>query len=1002
VPTTNYEEIVTLTWQAEQPIAKASEILSRLEQINQLLGVSIPESVSRLGGVLTPVATALAGMARDAQTFADAMGRASHYAPPPPTPGFGGGAPAPAARTVAGFATPEERLAAYVAREDPAAYVARENPALVARLRSVISGGVPEQDPFEAIRAQARAQQQAVFQYEAFRASYIPPVVSQQQMLQALGEAEYMSQAQYRPLADPGRGAPNLRRVFLEEQLEGAQIRQAAALRDVRAEVEGAAGRYEQASRQVQAYRRAIEDADGGLHGFERTIVRHISALAIMIAAYEAVRVVGQVIREIAQEFIQLEAVSARVGFITGQAPGVAQAQVFAQTLAGARYGIPPSEAQQVALLAAQTRATQQQQEEARQIAFVFGVKEYGNALLELIQTQKIADAAGLEHVNVLGYLATAYSDVPGTLEEYFDALQAGMTVYKDIGVGAEQAGLVVAKVAQAMESGATQAANTIQTIINRLRKPETQEALLAFGVTGQNIPELLRNSTAALQNLVQTGQDQRAQELIYLLAGGTINVQRIREAPLVFLELSNAIDQSGESLANFDRLVTDVGDTTQKSIEQLTASWGLFLEALGQTATVTGAFEGLNTFLQGLTSMLKILPDLQASGLWAMPPEQRQQYLQAFEKRTGAQAFTLFGTTFAIPSPQQLELGRGIAGGEFNLLNLLSPVWWTGGGLHRFVLGKVLGGLGALLGVNQALYAGAAPFLAEGGQPQSRQDLVGGGGGPVGPAGPMPWTGPWGIRDLPEGTTFDRLRSATEKWDALLTQLIPEYQQKYAVDPSTGQRKDLTLTYFRDPITNSFEGLKTTNEALRLALEELTKIERAKITGAFNVPAGGEALISFYAAQAGFVPQAGAFPPRGYGDRPYNRVFGEGPLAGVEAGWVGVSRIGSSAAQMAGLLAQLAGTDSEAPARPSPSLLATRPYNRASGRSRFSNLYEKAEMDVRRPATATGSGGFVINNRITVMIDGQVVFQTLNRQMHRQNYGNSNVGGNPSSLLVE
>ena len=227
------------------------------------------------------------------------------------------------------------------------------------------------------------------------------------------------------------------------------------------------------------------------------------------------------------------------------------------------------------------------------------------------------------------------------------------------------------------------------------------------------------------------------------------------------------------------------------------------------------------------------------------------------------------------------------------------------------------------------------------------------GGGGPVG------WQGQWDIRDLPQGMAFNTLRDAAEKWDKLFTDISPEYKRE--------RPDNLRLTYFRDPLTNTFSKLTTTNDALRMAIEELTKLEREKITGAFNVPAGGEALIAFYAAQAGFVPNIvgpGGTTARGAGrGRPDEQY--EFPYAGGGSG-----RDIPDAWQRMGRQQSRIGV---------PSGVGPRPF-------------------WERPAPSSIN----INNRIIVQLDSRVVSTSLNKQFHQNSYGSGGSSGNPSSLLVE
>lgn len=383
---------------------------------------------------------------------------------------------------------------------------------------------------------------------------------------------------------------------------------------------------------------RAIQQQAGDVDLLNNRFARHITWILQGIVVWESFRVVAGIVREVYDQVVALESASARLAFVQGGTVAQARQQVVVASIAGAQYGIGPIEAGRGALVAAQVGATGAQQEQARQMALVFGAQEYNNILSEVIQTQKRAEAAGLAHVDVMGFIATAYAEVPGTIETYFDALQAGETIYKDLGTSAEAAGLIVAKVAYAMESSADAAANTVQTIFNRLRKPEIQAQLQqGFGIAAGPVPQMLNEATAALEQLIQTGQDQRAQDLINLLAGGTINVQRIREAPLAFKAIGDALRDSGGELKNFNDLMGNVADTTSVKIGQLTASWQLFLQAIGNTSAMRGTFDWMKTQLDELAQAMRTSAEIDVYK--AMPEESQRHYAEMFARQFGVTA---------------------------------------------------------------------------------------------------------------------------------------------------------------------------------------------------------------------------------------------------------------------------------------------------------------------------------------------------------------------------
>src|SRR3990167_4921769 len=690
-----YDEVVRLTWEGAQPVSVADTLIAKLETIDKLLGVTGVESIGKFNAGLRQTSTILDELIIKANTFTGAWGRAYQQPPsqpqqPPPPP-------------------PSQTYKQYPGAQTPVWATGVTQPPPQGR-RSLFEER-PAQDPFAPLRAQARAQQEMDFDAVEAQARFMQAlearlsmrsrerfakgfetiagyrqVLADAELSRALepGRAEYARQmagygfgggldeiAAVRAQARQGVGRMQydlFRGQYLgREEAFGAGISgMRASAQAEQAQMFGAmrgvgredydvwrqrqlaqpalARSYRESEEAVRRLRSGVQETDDVMGSFGRSILRHAAIIGVMVVAYEGLRIVTGIVRDIGNEFVRLESVSARLGFITGQG-GLPQA--LAASYAGAQYGISPQESQAGALLGAQLKATGAQQDQARQIAFVFGTQEYTNALSELIQTEKRAQAAGLESVNVLGYLETAYKSVPGTIEEYFDALQDGLTLYQSLGVSAEDAGLIVRKTAFAMEASSQQAANTIQTIINNLRKPERLEALVGFGISGANIPELLKNSAAALQQLINTGQDQRAQELLALLAEGTINVQRIREAPLVFSELSDALASATGNLAKFGELLADVSNTTEKRIDRLTASLGLFLAALGQTDTIKSVFDFLNDQIVRTTAGLSNLSARSAgAAIMGGEPQGRQiEILQQYVKETGGGSLSkLFG----------------------------------------------------------------------------------------------------------------------------------------------------------------------------------------------------------------------------------------------------------------------------------------------------------------------------------------------------------------------
>ena len=721
-----------------------------------------------------------------------------------------------------------------------------------------------------------------------------------------------------------------------------------------------------------------IQRQAGDVDLLNNRFARHITWILQGIVVWESFRVVAGIVREVYDQIVALEQASARLAFIQGGTGAQARQQLTAASLAGAQYGIGPIQSVQGAVIAAQTGATGGQQEQARQMALVFGAKEYENILNEVIQTQRRADAAGMAHVDVMGYIATAYAEVPGTIETYFDALQAGETVYKDLGVSAEDAGLIVAKVAYAMESSADAAANTVQTIFNRLRRPEIQAQLQqGYGIAAGPVPQMLRESTAALETLIQTGQDQRAQDLINLLAGGTINVQRIREAPLAFTAIGDAIRESGGELKKFNDLMDKVADTTPVKINQLTASWNLLLQALGNTSVAQVGFDYLRDRIDAATkALLTLSQGPTGEGFWTV-------VLNYVVKSVSPIPSVLIPDPFKVDRvdtgtlPQAHVGGASISQATTTAIRDLSqftdelsqthhPLAQMIADLDRLAmsLGKTERPLSELGGVSDLERAASQ-------KGRYLQSLNGGGGF-------------GGIQTLPEGSSFSAFASRVQGWQQSLESQLP---------PGTLKTQDF---YFLDPVTRELHRLNASSEAIRFATEDMNKTLKA-ISGVFNLPAGGTAYVAFEALQAGFVP--------------YDRLgqYGAG-ARGAGAGALETFGAAASGAASAWRAGATRGTGSgtvgtEGVTTPEYNVVraqenAERQYqewiNRPAAPMTGLDIYHQSEraMTPIRPPVNPGTPGnvgppinasFGIEIRNTILLDGKRIAEYLNSQYFKQ-----------------
>ena len=398
------------------------------------------------------------------------------------------------------------------------------------------------------------------------------------------------------------------------------------------------------------------------------------------------------------------------------------------------------------------------------------------------------------------------------------------------------------------------------------------------------------------------------------------------------------------------------VGDTTEKRIDRMSAAWSTMLMSLGNTGPVKGFFDFLNQAMEGYTARLNAASQASTGKemFLQLTPEQQQAYLNRFNQA---------GLGFTAEMPAQ--------GGLPGLGGRREPDFRQTGALPGLRDSR------AEAEASEAFYAAVFAEEQKRQQTPSLQDLLKGGRGPgqfvpVPPAAPVPPEF-GGFGNLPPGikteADWNRFTESVRGFEKTLSAQVPGYIQN---------PKEVA---FWDESLGSFRKLVGDSEAISLATKAIQE-NTTKIQGAFNVPAGGEALISFYAAQAGFVPNVG-------GGRAGTGTPSVSPLQYLMGGTQGPQLPGSSPTQT------------------------HRPYSifgdfgsgditRNLTTSRPSRFQTDPQFRRHNENSVQSASGTIVNNRITVMIDGQVVSSTLNRQMHMRNYGNNSVGGNPSSLLVE
>lgn len=328
-----------------------------------------------------------------------------------------------------------------------------------------------------------------------------------------------------------------------------------------------------------------IDEAGDAFNIFDNKFARHISWIAQGIAIWGALHVAMDGVKIVLSEIANLESVQSRLGFING----ASLTNVAEGNLAGAAYGLTPTQSGAGLIAAGQLGLNKAQQNDARKASLVFGADQYLNITQEIYQTNKAMETAGVSGINQLDYLATAYKTAAGSVEDYGDSLQYGIKLSHDLGIESTQTGLAILRVSQATEDSPKNIGTTLQAVISRLRQPQTQENLKAFGITPGKPEDMIRQISAEVSSLTQSGQLDRLKDLMAELTGGITGPARQLQLTAIFAELQPILEGNVTQLESMDKLVTRIGDTGTAHWNRLTASALAYLDALIGVANAGG-----------------------------------------------------------------------------------------------------------------------------------------------------------------------------------------------------------------------------------------------------------------------------------------------------------------------------------------------------------------------------------------------------------------------------
>jgi len=666
--------------------------------------------------------------------------------------------------------------------------------------------------------------------------------------------------------------------------------------------------------------KRDVAGANDELAKMNGHFQNHLRSIVEFLAIAKVFELIASTVRTAADEMFRLEEVSARVGMIGGQGSGSTRGQMVGLS----RYGIDPEQAGPGLIVAAQKKLTDEQISDAGKIALIYGT-DYKNAVEEVYQAQMRLNDAGVKQVNIADYAATAYKSFGGSAEQALDALQKAAPLVSALGISAERGGLMLLDIAGRTEGTPETIGNTLQSIARRAIDPNRKGALSKYGIQDGEASDMMQQIAKVMHEIKLSGDQDMMQRFVTDLTGGQQAYKQMTELKSIFAAFYDEIQRGQQPLSDADAMVSKLGDTGAVKIQQLTAAWKGFLGALSDTTAFKQAVGGLGTFFE--------MMNVQSAGAAAgqeMTADQRAAAYKAFTEQTGIKIIdTPVGAMVQPTKSISNFLGQEAALSKF-LLDWNRPKGATG--LDEIGMGEFGSGIS-----------------------------------------PIPNMEFGGFGELPKETSWDEFVKRIRKFEGPVEEggIVgggkTEGYSGYQLNQRTFAYYDQTLQQFRTLVADS--------NAIRYATEEQRKLMQ-QITGVFNVPSGGEFMVSFYALQQGFVPA--------------DRLGGGGLGAGGSAGGRGRGSAGGSLFDL---------HNQEGPAGRSSGTLRSK-YETTDRMSPISDQNDRHQTPAK-----INLGGLVINNRVSLIVDGKVVATMLNQQLSSQSYGSgvggSGGGGGGGSMMV-
>lgn len=668
----------------------------------------------------------------------------------------------------------------------------------------------------------------------------------------------------------------------------------------------------------IKDNKKAQDEFNTSSNSFDNILTRIATRIIIYTAIFTIIRTITGAVKELVDQMVLLDNVQSRIGFINGQPIGDTQGQ-FQQAarygitstqaapalIAAAQRGATPEQlrqSEQLALVSGPDQAKialvglTQIQEQADAV----GLKHV-NVMDYVAQSYKTADLPLKDYLDSLRQGIVMHSQF-GTSSEAL-----GLAIEK-----------TSQNTNQSVEQVSTSFQSILSKVQEPAAQNRLQGLGIGF-VPSSNIPDMVRQISDEITKLSAQGRTGDIQTVLEALQGGGIGgYTRVRELAQAWIEIGKAIHDTNPQLANFNTYQSEVAGSATTKTNALKASWESYLQAVGNTGPFLAAKNAIlgvaDNAASGFNNNATILG---SANQWnALSPDKQKQLMDQYLKETGMSVTNkdtggyFGGLVGSYKEPvvnvtDQMYQQNGVQ--PWNLIGKTDVQKKYEAQFDQWFQGQI-NGTGAPMASNGS---GAGGSLVHS---ESAIDSMLRYVPPTNPLDNQLKAAPpfGGIEDAPRGSFQDFERSVrgfetqlknqgitlapethyfynqtTGVWEKMLadsnairlaTEKLASNQPSFAgilpkgedlvkiqnrvsaIDASgmvgrAGLDTTDTQKVFFDPVTQTLKAIHGTETAIQIATEEAAKLLQQQITGTFNVPAGGEAVVAFFALQQGFVP---------------------------------------------------------------------------------------------------------------------------------------------------